>query len=418
MIRKKSLIIWVLLAALMVLTACGGGASEGSSPTDTSGSNSTGATEGEDVGSEPARMKVREEEGPAARGAAGPTSDVAGVCLSPAEAELARLINEYRASVGLPAVPLSKSLTLVAQQHAWDSVNNSNAWPAPPPGQQCNMHSWSGNVNPALQQGTWTAVCYTPDHANMALTHRKPLEIAGFAADGFENSHWASAGASPAGALNGWKNSPGHNALITEQDGWGPLLALGVGINGQYAHMWAAEVADPAGPPEVCGGGAVVQPTAAPPTAAPTVAAATAEPTAAAATAEPTVAAATAEPTAAAATAAPTAAPTTAPTGGSATGEVLNQAGTVAAGGSAEHTFEIAQGRRYTVVVTPAAELDAALAFVCTTANSSRSGTIDQGWEGEAESFAHNATGNGTCKVTVSGYEGSAGPYTIVVTAQ
>lgn len=414
MLTRTRILVLMLLVAL-VLAACGGAGA-----TTTSGSsNASGDRVKEDAALASApRVPDANVQGPAARGATGVTSDAAAACLTPAEGELARLVNEYRASLNLPPVPVTKSLTLTAQQHAWDSTTNGNAWPAPPPGKSCNMHSWTGNVNPALQQGTWTAVCYTPDHANMALTHRKPLEIAGFAADGFENSHWASAGASPAGALNGWKNSPGHNALITEQDGWGPLLALGVGINGQYAHMWAAEVADPAGPPEVCSGGAVAQPTAAPPTAAPTVAAATAEPTAAAATAEPTVAAATAAPTVAAATAAPTAAPTTAPTGGGATGEVLNQAGTVAAGGSAEHIFEIAQGRRYTVVVTPAAELDAALAFVCTTASSSRSGTIDQGWEGEAESFAHNATGNGTCKVTVSGYEGSAGPYTIVVTAQ
>jgi uncharacterized protein YkwD len=377
MVKNKRLIILVLLAGLMVLAACGGGATTSSPDADTS----SGA--GEPVASGPQLGKVSVD-GPAARGATATTSDVAGVCLSPAEAELARLINEYRVSVGLPALPVSKSLTLVAQQHVWDSVNNN------PFTEQCNMHSWSGNVNPALQQGTWTAVCYTADHANMAGAHRKPREIAGYPADGYENSHWASPSASPGGAINGWRNSPGHNAVITEQNGWGPFRALGVGISGQYAHMWVGEVTDPAGEAQLCGGGAAPQPT-----------------TAAAATAVP--------PTAVPATAMPL--PTTAPVDNAATGEVLNQTGTVA-GGGVDHTFQVAPGRRYTVVVTPSAELDAMMAYRCTAGNGSSSGTVDRGWEGEAESFAYIATAAGSCTVTVSGYEGSTGPYTIVVTAR
>lgn len=369
-----------LLAGLLFLAACGGS-------TTTTGDTGPSAevSDAEPVASGPSFAKVNEVDGPAARGATGTTSDVAGVCLSPAEAELARLINEYRVSVGLPALPVSKSLTLVAQQHAWDSINNN------PFTEQCNMHSWSGNVNPALQQGTWTAVCYTADHANMAGMHSKPREIAGYPADGYENSHWASAGASPGSAINGWRNSPGHNAVITEQNGWGPFLALGVGISGQYAHMWVGEVADPAGEAQLCGGGAAPQPTTA----------------AAAATTVP--------PTAVPATAMPL--PTTAPANNAPTGEILNQTGSVT-GGGVDHTFTVAAGRRYTIVVTPAAELDAALSFTCSSGNSSNSGTVDQGWAGEAESFAYNGTGAGSCTVMVSGYEGSAGPYTIVVTAQ
>lgn len=374
--RKQSwLMILVLLAGLVLLAACGG--------SSTGDDASTGAVP---MASGPFLPKASQVDGPAARGATATTSDVAGVCLTPQEAELARLINEYRGTKGLPPIQVSKSLTLVAQQHAWDSVNNSNAWPAAPAGKTCNMHSWSGNVNPALQQGTWTGVCYTDDHANMAGMHSKPREIAGYPADGFENSHWASAGASPAGAINGWKNSPGHNAVITEQDGWGPFLALGVGISGQYAHMWVGQVADPAGEPPLCGGGTVAQPTAAPTTAAATVA--------------PTTAAAT-----------------TAPTNNGAAGEVLNQTGTVS-GGGVDHTFDVAQGRRYSVVVTPSAELDAAVAYRCSTGNGSRSATIDSNWAGEAESFSYEAPGNGSCTVTVSGYEGSTGNYTIVITAQ
>lgn len=386
---------------MMLLMAACGGATTGESTSDSVVSN----TGSEPVASGPFLPKPSKEDGPAARGTAGITADVAATCLSPQEAELGRMINEYRATKGLPAVQLSKSLTLVAQQHAWDSVNNSNAWPPAPAGQECNMHSWSGNVNPALQQGTWTGVCYTDDHANMNGMHRKPREIAGYPSDGYENSHWASNGVTPASALNGWQNSPGHNAVITEQNGWGPFLALGVGINGNYAHMWVGEVADPAGEAQLCAG-AAAQPTTAPPTtAAPTEAAPAAEPTTAAA---PTSAPA-AEPTTAAA---PTSAPAAGPTGA-----ILNATGTIS-GGEIQHTFEVAQGRRYQVTITPASELDVAAAYSCVTGNSSRSATIDSGWEGEVESFAYEAPANGTCTITVSGYEGSTGNYTVAVVTE
>ena len=185
----------------------------------------------------------------------------------------------------------------------------------------------------------------------------------------------------PSSALNGWQNSPGHNALITEQNGWGPFLALGVGINGPFAHMWMGEVADPAGSPPLCD----------------------------VAEAAPTVAA----------TVAPTVAPTTAPTAipNAPTGEIMNQTGTIANDGTA-HTFDVATNRRYSVVLTPSADFDVAAQYTCTTGNSTQSASIDSQWEGVAETFSIIAPANGTCTVSVSGYNGSSGDYTIVITAQ
>jgi hypothetical protein len=423
MSKSVRFLLMALLAASLLLAACGG--LPGSEGAATGGEAATG-DESDTVGSGPVRPPDSAEEGPADRGAAGLTSDVAGVCLSPAEAELARLINEYRATQNLPAIPVSKSMTLVAQQHVWDSNNNQGSMPVDPGGQECNLHSWTRVVNPALQQGKWTEVCYTGDHANAQGMWNKPREIAGFPGEGVENSHWASAGTTPAGALNGWKNSPGHNAVITEQNGWGPFKSLGVGISGNYAHMWVSLTADPAGEAQLCGGaaggGAAAQPTTAPP-AEPTTAPA-AEPTTAPA-AEPTTAPA-AEPTTAPAaepTTAPAAEPTTAPAteptaAPAAGGEVLNATGEVSAGGTADHTFNVVQGGNYTVLITPAAGFDAAPSYSCTMGGASRSGTFDQGFEGEAETTSFGTAGNGTCTVSVGGYEGSAGAYTIVVTAQ
>lgn len=430
MLTRTRILVLMLLVAL-VLAACGGAGA-----TTTSGSsNASGDRVKEDAALASApRVPDANVQGPAARGATGVTSDAAAACLTPAEGELARLVNEYRASLNLPPVPVTKSLTLTAQQHAWDSTTNGNAWPAPPPGKSCNMHSWTGNVNPALQQGTWTAVCYTSDHANAQGMWNKPGELAGYPGIGVENSFAASAGASPSGALTGWKNSPGHNAVITEQNGWTRPAAMGVGINGNFAHLWFGYVADPAGEAQLCGGGSITQPTTAAPTAVPpTVAAPTAEqpttaaptaeqPTAVAPTAEqPTTAAPTAEqPTTAAPTAEPTQAPPTAvpPTTAAPTGAILNQDGTIAAGGSSTHTFETAQGRTYTVVVTPSAEFDVDPRYSCTTTNRGESGGFDWNWEGVAETFNYVATGNGSCTITILGYQGSTGTYTISVTAK
>jgi len=60
-----------------------------------------------------------------------------GECLTEDEATLAQLMNEYRVEQGLEPIPVTVSLTAVAQWHVWDlDVNN-------PTGGECNLHSWS-----------------------------------------------------------------------------------------------------------------------------------------------------------------------------------------------------------------------------------------------------------------------------------
>lgn len=427
MTEKLRGFIVILLTCLLLLAACGGATGSNNTTgatTDQSGGDATGRVkENAAMGSAPLVPVTGSAEGPAARGATGPTSDVAGTCLSATEGELARLVNEYRASLGLPPMLISKSLTLVAQQHAWDSVNNSNAWPAPPAGKTCNMHSWSGNVNPALQQGTWTANCYTSDHANAQGMWNKPGEIAGFPGEGVENSFASSGTASAVGALTAWKNSPGHNNVITQQGGWGPMASMGVGVLNGVAHLWMSSTLDPVGEAPLCSGGSAmaVQPTAVPPTAVPPTAVppTAVPPTAVPPTAAPTDPAATAvPPTAVPPTAVPPTAvpPTVVPA--ASTGTILNENGTIGAGETTVHSFAVAPGLTYTVVVAPSAEFDAAPAFNCTTNGGNASGGFDWDWEGVPERFTFASPGTGSCTVTVGGYDGSTGTYTIVATAQ
>jgi len=270
-----------------------------------------------------------------------------------------------------------------------------------------------------LKEGTWTAHCSFADHPNPNGLLDKPKEIAGTDMQGIENSFASSGTATPLGALTAWKNSPGHNAPMTQQNGWGPMAAMGVGMSGGVAHLWLSWVTDPAGEALLCSGGsAMTPPTAVPPTAVPPTAI---PPTAIPATVAPTVEGATAvPPTAVPPTVAPTAIPATVAPTAAPTGTILNETGTVAAGGSVDHTFTVAQGQTYTVLVTPSAEFDVDPTFNCSlSGGGGASGGFDWHWEGEPETFTYTPpAGNGSCQITVGGYNGSTGTYTITVTAQ
>ncbi len=151
------------------------------------------------------------------------------------EKKLHALINRYRTSRGLPAVGLSKSLTYVARAHVRDLNSHSRK-------KGCNMHSWSSH-------GSWTACCYTSNHARASCMWNKPEELTNYPGNGFECSHWTSATAGPGEALSGWKRSRGHNAVIISKGMWKshPWKSMGVGIYGHYAVVWFGEQTDPDG---------------------------------------------------------------------------------------------------------------------------------------------------------------------------
>lgn len=440
MLARVRPLFLILLAAMLFLAACGDSSSSSTSQAgnETASDNTVRVKSNEAMASAPLVPAADAVQGPAARGATAPNADAQAHCLTDEEGKLARLVNEYRASLGLPAVQISKSLSLTARMHSWDITNNRGQWPAPPPGKSCNLHSWSKNVNPALKEGTWKEICFTgpPDWDGNDDAHKQASLVAGFPGESYENSFGSSGAATAEGALTAWKNSPGHNGLITQQNGWGPMTSMGVGIVDGSANLHMSTTLDPAGDAQLCSGGnpmapppTAVPPTAVPPTAVPPTAVPPTEvpptevpPTTAAATAEPTTAAATAvPPTDVPPTdVPPTAVPPTAvpPTTAAPTGEILNQNGTIAAGGQNQHVFNVAPERAYTVVVTPSAEFDVDPRYNCTTDAGSASGGFDWSWEGIAETFTYDSRGTGTCTIDVLGYAGSIGDYTIVVTAR
>jgi len=153
--------------------------------------------------------------------------------LNTEEKKLYNLIMEYRKANGLPSIPLSASLTYVAQTHVHDLNDNH------PDIGKCNTHSWS-------DKGSWTECCYTSDHAQAKGMWLKPKELTSYQGYGYEIAHWSSNYTTAEGSLEGWKSSPGHNAVVLNQSIWGnhPWQAIGIGIYNNYAVVWFGEERD------------------------------------------------------------------------------------------------------------------------------------------------------------------------------
>jgi uncharacterized protein YkwD len=151
-------------------------------------------------------------------------------------AELLRLLNAYRVQRGLHAVPVSPSLTQVAEAHVADLERN-------PPAGMCSGHSWS----PSRQ---WKACCYTDDHAKAACMWEKPREITAGAYPGYGYEMWAwrSGRMTLEFALEGWKNSPPHHEMLASLGPWKaqPWLAMGVAVSQHHAVVWFGTDPDPA----------------------------------------------------------------------------------------------------------------------------------------------------------------------------
>ncbi|OFX42223.1 MAG: hypothetical protein A2046_03925 [Bacteroidetes bacterium GWA2_30_7] len=169
-------------------------------------------------------------------------------CLSKDEKKLYDLIMEYRKEHKLPAIPISKSLTYVAQVHCKDLFDNK-----PDKKTSCNAHSWS-------DKGSWTACCYTSDHKRASCMWNKPRELTNYKGNGYEiafgssDDYFEDYSTAPEVALNGWKKSTGHNDVILNKDiwkshGWG---AIGVAIYKNHSVVWFGEEADEDGTVDVC----------------------------------------------------------------------------------------------------------------------------------------------------------------------
>ncbi|NVB79120.1 MAG: hypothetical protein HOV81_12035 [Kofleriaceae bacterium] len=143
-------------------------------------------------------------------------------------AALAKLINDYRATLELPRVPLSVALTKVAQAHVRDLAQNA------PVKDGCNLHSWSA-------KGAWSACCYDSSKEAARCMWVKPKEIAGYRGNGYEIAATAS-GITPEQALELWQKSPKHHEVMINKGIWTkPWAAMGVAVEGDYSVAWFAD---------------------------------------------------------------------------------------------------------------------------------------------------------------------------------
>jgi len=168
------------------------------------------------------------------------------LCLTRAEAELARQLNQYRVSMHLPEIEISASLSVVARLHVYDLSKHYRA------GESCNLHSWS-------KSPYWSSCCYTDDHRKASCMWDKPRELTSYKGDGYEIAFYSNYGyQSPADiaaeALKGWKSSRGHHELIVNRGKWKTAAwkAMGVGVYGGFAVVWFGELPDNSSKPSLC----------------------------------------------------------------------------------------------------------------------------------------------------------------------
>ena len=161
------------------------------------------------------------------------------VCVSDEEMKMYELINDYRKSKGLSQIPLSRSLSFVAQEHCRDLSENYN-W-----SKRCNLHSWS-------KEGEWSSCCYTPNHKQAACMWDKPRELSDYDSEGYEiafakiRSDNTIPPMDPKEAVDSWMKSKGHNAVMINKGGFKNIewKAMGVGMHKGHATVWFGEIAD------------------------------------------------------------------------------------------------------------------------------------------------------------------------------
>jgi len=164
--------------------------------------------------------------------ASAASSVISGDGINSEERQLYDSINQYRAQNNLPAIPLSKALSTVANRHVLDLENNIGYL----------THGWSNAPYDANDSSTYPSMWGAPQRLNT-----------GYPGNGYENAFGGTGSyvATAEAAFSVWKNSPGHNEVILNQRVWKNFTwnALGVGIYQGFAVIWFGAEPDPTGQP-------------------------------------------------------------------------------------------------------------------------------------------------------------------------
>ncbi len=142
--------------------------------------------------------------------------------------ELVDVINGHRREFGLPVVPLSPRLTVVAYLHSRDLGENE------PHVKYGSLHSWSKDAR-------WRGGAYVgSDSSTHSLMWDKPKKLTGYPAHGFEIC--ASGAKDVRDALRLWTKSQAHHDVILNRGTWSAdrwrWQALGAVFCKGYACAW------------------------------------------------------------------------------------------------------------------------------------------------------------------------------------
>jgi uncharacterized protein YkwD len=150
-----------------------------------------------------------------------------GDSLGREEQRLYNSLMAYRRENGLPSIPLSPSLNLVANRHVLDLEINIGDL----------THGWSNCPYSASNRSTYSCMWDAPQRLGTA-----------YSGYGYENAFSSSGEATAGSALRSWQGSSAHNAVILNQGMWqdSDWKAIGIGIHRGYAVLWFGEETDPA----------------------------------------------------------------------------------------------------------------------------------------------------------------------------
>ena len=167
-------------------------------------------------------------------------------CLNQDEELLAQLVNEYRVANSLNDIPLSQTLTLVAQWHVADhdyATEVTGEYGSDP---NCSQYSWYG-----IPGAPYTTCCFSGDQADYPCMWDKPSEISNnvYTAYGFELAAYGYA--SVEDALQAWQDSFVHNDMILNLGMWSSFVwrAMGTGVDSGRYFVWFSTLDDPEGVP-------------------------------------------------------------------------------------------------------------------------------------------------------------------------
>jgi len=169
-------------------------------------------------------------------------SITADFCISDDEVKLYELINNYRKSINLVEIPLSKSLCYVAKKHVTDLHTNK------PDTGTCNFHSWS-------DKGNWVACCFEKEIKDKSCMLNKPKELTSYGGSAYEIIYWENKQATADKAFRQWKETSVARSVISNFKNWEAYSwnAMGVAISEGFAIAWFGEEADTETETKVCG---------------------------------------------------------------------------------------------------------------------------------------------------------------------